>query len=76
MGCGHGLLGILSKIQGASLVTLQDYNQEVLEKVTIPTISANHLDATQFMVLSGDWGALKSNNQKYELLLGSELIYS
>lgn len=41
MGCGHGLLGILAKKQGASHVCLQDYNQDVLDRLTKATVQLN-----------------------------------
>ena len=41
IGCGHGLLGIMASKLGASHVCLQDYNQEVIEKLTKPTVQLN-----------------------------------
>lgn len=38
IGCGHGLLGILAYQLGAKYVTLQDYNQDVIDKLTKPTV--------------------------------------
>jgi len=41
LGCGHGLLGILASKLGAKEVCLQDYNKDVIEKLTIPTVQLN-----------------------------------
>eukprot|EP01104_Vermistella_antarctica_P000677 TRINITY_DN10811_c0_g1_i1.p1 TRINITY_DN10811_c0_g1~~TRINITY_DN10811_c0_g1_i1.p1 ORF type:complete len:348 (-),score=68.01 TRINITY_DN10811_c0_g1_i1:495-1538(-) len=39
-GCGHGLPGLLALLSGAR-VHFQDYNREVLERVTIPNVMRN-----------------------------------
>jgi predicted nicotinamide N-methyase len=41
MGCGHGIVGIMAKKLGASYVCLQDYNLDVLEKLTKLTVLLN-----------------------------------
>ncbi|KAI7738533.1 hypothetical protein M8C21_031618 [Ambrosia artemisiifolia] len=41
LGCGHGLPGIYSCLQGASAVHFQDFNSEVLQCLTIPNVVAN-----------------------------------
>ena len=41
LGCGHGLLGILAYKLGAKSVCLQDYNKDVIDKLTIPTVLLN-----------------------------------
>lgn len=41
IGCGHGLPGIFSCLQGASAVHFQDFNSEVLQCLTIPNVVAN-----------------------------------
>ncbi|XP_065357123.1 histidine protein methyltransferase 1 homolog [Calliphora vicina] len=40
LGCGSGLLGIFAFLKGAK-VTFQDYNKDVLEKITIPNVLLN-----------------------------------
>ncbi|XP_023294590.2 histidine protein methyltransferase 1 homolog [Lucilia cuprina] len=40
LGCGSGLLGIYAFLKGAK-VTFQDYNKDVLEKITIPNVLLN-----------------------------------
>jgi len=38
LGCGAGLLGLFSYLNGASNVCLQDYNSEVIENFSIPSV--------------------------------------
>ncbi|KAI3704375.1 hypothetical protein L1987_74593 [Smallanthus sonchifolius] len=62
LGCGHGLPGIYSCLQGASAVHFQDFNSEVLQCLTIPNVVANlpvksqslGVDA-QVRFFAGDW---------------------
>ena len=60
MGCGHGLLGIMAKKLGASHVCLQDYNQDVIEKLTKYSVNLNCKSLEGFEFMSGDWKHLKS----------------
>ncbi|KAI3775753.1 hypothetical protein L1987_45505 [Smallanthus sonchifolius] len=62
LGCGHGLPGIYSCLQGASAVHFQDFNSEVLQCLTIPNVVANlplksqSLGAdAQVRFFAGDW---------------------
>ena len=41
LGCGLGLPGIYTAMQGARSVDFQDYNAEVLKRVTIPNVILN-----------------------------------
>ena len=41
LGCGVGLLGIVSLLCGASTVHFQDYNREVISCLTVPSVIAN-----------------------------------
>ncbi|XP_020242021.1 histidine protein methyltransferase 1 homolog [Asparagus officinalis] len=41
LGCGHGLPGIFTLIEGATTVHFQDFNAEVLKFLTIPNVKAN-----------------------------------
>ena len=89
MGCGAGLLGIFAFLKGASSVCFQDYNCEVIESFTIPSLCASlsnaHIDPPQnegrLKLMSGDWGAvgkhLKAENSPlFDLILSSETIYN
>ncbi|KAH7652014.1 Protein-histidine N-methyltransferase protein [Dioscorea alata] len=41
LGCGHGLPGIFTCIEGASAIHFQDFNSEVLKCLTIPNVKVN-----------------------------------
>ncbi|KEP63490.1 UNVERIFIED_CONTAM: hypothetical protein HHA_312410 [Hammondia hammondi] len=41
LGCGHGLAGLLMIQRGAGAVVFQDLNEEVLLRVTAPTVALN-----------------------------------
>lgn len=108
IGCGVGLPGITALLKGAS-VHFQDYNDEVIEHVTIPNVllnqhrttqscpstTANRTLCTNFPTqtnrnfpevcrfFAGDWESLRdiinpsqSEEQKYDIILTSETIYS
>ncbi|XP_047317272.1 histidine protein methyltransferase 1 homolog [Impatiens glandulifera] len=63
LGCGHGLPGIFTCLEGASVVHFQDFNAEVLRCLTIPNVKAN-LDhhnrkkevEAEIRYFAGDWG--------------------
>ncbi|XP_071446327.1 histidine protein methyltransferase 1 homolog [Hetaerina americana] len=89
LGCGAGLLGIFTMLDGAS-VTFQDYNTEVIEWVTFPNILAN-LPGKSMQDLEkrcrffkGDWASfldlslkeIDSEDKKYDVILSSETIYN
>jgi hypothetical protein len=38
IGCGHGLVGVLVGVLGDARVTMQDYNNDVIEQLTKPTV--------------------------------------
>ncbi|GLI68227.1 hypothetical protein VaNZ11_012574 [Volvox africanus] len=87
LGCGHGLPGILALMSGAE-VHFQDYNHEVLRRLTIPNVIANMerlprsrpRPATRYF--SGDWRLVgehltsRGYGGHYDLILSSETIYS
>ncbi|KAJ6801997.1 histidine protein methyltransferase 1-like protein [Iris pallida] len=41
LGCGHGLPGIFTCLEGAAAVHFQDFNSEVLRFLTIPNVEVN-----------------------------------
>ncbi|XP_058739235.1 uncharacterized protein LOC131611150 [Vicia villosa] len=47
IGCGHGLPGIYSLLEGAAVVHFQDFNAEVLQSLTIPNLNANFSEKSQ-----------------------------
>lgn len=42
IGCGHGLLGIGAGMLGAKEIVFQDYNANVIEQLTKPTVDVNY----------------------------------
>jgi predicted nicotinamide N-methyase len=79
----------LARPQGASEVTLQDYNREVLVELTIPNATANlqrdgkSTDAQpsgscRLRYLAGDWARLHEHVEAhaYEVILTSDTVYS
>ncbi|KAI8007267.1 hypothetical protein LOK49_LG07G01146 [Camellia lanceoleosa] len=47
LGCGHGLPGIFTGLEGAAVIHFQDFNAEVLRCLTIPNVNANLLKKSQ-----------------------------
>ncbi|CAK8540597.1 unnamed protein product [Lathyrus sativus] len=70
VGCGHGLPGIYSLLEGAAVVHFQDFNAEVLQSLTIPNLNANFSeksqpsssplanDAPEVRFFAGDWSEI------------------
>ncbi|XP_072949097.1 histidine protein methyltransferase 1 homolog [Epargyreus clarus] len=84
LGCGAGILGIYAFLNG-SLVTFQDYNKEVIEKITIPNVLLNiededrENDISKCTFYCGDWASFDkklSENVQYDIILTSETIYN
>jgi predicted nicotinamide N-methyase len=88
LGCGHGLPGIVAMLAGAT-VDFQDYNKEVLEMLTHPSVMANwqanrgkDSPPPPVKYYSGDWGTLggllKESNltNSYDIILTTETIYT
>lgn len=77
LGCGGGLLGLYALLKGAAHVSFQDYNQEVLESLTLPNITLNKLDLSRCKLYYGDWNSLSDVMQtKFHIILTSETIYN
>uniref|UniRef100_A0A182MF81 protein-histidine N-methyltransferase n=1 Tax=Anopheles culicifacies TaxID=139723 RepID=A0A182MF81_9DIPT len=88
LGCGAGILGIEALLLGSSCVHFQDYNKDVLTKLTMVNYDlncrSNETDTTapetptvEVKFYSGDWGCFTDKyQQKYDLILTSETIYS
>ncbi|XP_041479163.1 histidine protein methyltransferase 1 homolog [Lytechinus variegatus] len=82
LGCGAGLPGIYSLQKGAT-VHFQDYNEEVLELLTIPNVQLNtkpEVYKERCLFLSGDWSLVQDlllkGATRYDVILTSETIYS
>ncbi|XP_049533738.1 histidine protein methyltransferase 1 homolog [Anopheles darlingi] len=85
LGCGAGILGIEAKLLGAAEVHFQDYNKDVLMKLTMVNydINCRSQDSgkkgdSPARFFSGDWASFteKYNDTKYDLILSSETIYN
>lgn len=78
LGCGTGLLGILTLIAGAQNVDFQDFNKEVLINTTMNNVLLNckeSLNVSKYY--SGDWKSFTEfNEDTYDLILTSETIYN
>lgn len=87
LGCGSGLPGLYALTEDARAVHFQDYNEEVIQRLTIPNVLLNaderKLGSCRFF--SGDWESLKSlllpsvaetPDAQYDVILTSETIYS
>lgn len=89
LGCGHGLPGLVALLGGAT-VHFQDYNAEVLELLTIPTVHANwkvKMEKKNILppvrYFSGDWIGLSQFLDNidelgagYDVILTTETIYT
>ena len=67
-----------------SLLVFQDYNDQVIEHITIPNILLNFEFESKIStrLFSGDWNNLEqtliseANNNLYDVILTSETIYN
>uniref|UniRef100_A0A1B0G9K6 protein-histidine N-methyltransferase n=1 Tax=Glossina morsitans morsitans TaxID=37546 RepID=A0A1B0G9K6_GLOMM len=85
LGCGAGLLGIYAYKQGAH-VDFQDYNQDVLQQITLPNLLINTTEQTPLdqvfenvKFYSGDWSKWTEfckGSYIYDVILTSETIYN
>ena len=84
-----GLPGIVCATRGARIVDFQDYNVEVIDRLTIPNVLLNVPNAPEdggsggvvrpeCRFFSGAWGSLEEilPTSKYDLILTSETIYN
>ncbi|XP_008558586.2 histidine protein methyltransferase 1 homolog [Microplitis demolitor] len=83
LGCGAGIVGIFLLSKG-STVHFQDYNNEVIQLVTIPNVALNISSSDDINKVSefysGDWESfgelLTRENNYYDLILSCETIYN
>ncbi|XP_038044698.1 histidine protein methyltransferase 1 homolog [Patiria miniata] len=86
LGCGAGLPGIYASKKGAAGVHFQDYNEEVIEHMTIPSVVLNRSQDgptnQDLRFFAGDWSLVQQKlissnpDTKYDIILTSETIYS
>ncbi len=76
IGCGHGLLAVAAGKLKAKEIIVQDYNRNVIEELTKPTLVVNGVECP-VEYLWGDWDtmAVGEDDQRYDIILGSELTY-
>uniref|UniRef100_A0A182F4D7 protein-histidine N-methyltransferase n=2 Tax=Anopheles albimanus TaxID=7167 RepID=A0A182F4D7_ANOAL len=83
LGCGAGILGIEAKLLGAAEVHFQDYNKDVLTKLTMVNYDINcrsedsgKKEDSSVRFFSGDWASFTEKyDTKYDIILSSETIY-
>lgn len=77
IGCGHGLLGIAALKSGGAICYFQDFNKEVLENVTALNAFINDVDPSCYRFAYGDWDNLvgMQGNEKFDIIVGAEIIY-
>lgn len=77
LGCGRGLPGIYAALHGASSVVLQDYNLDVIEKLTIPNCKLNGCPDNVIQFSASAWKDCETlfPSKKYDFVLASETIY-
>ena len=75
LGTGCGLLGIsiLKKIN-VKYYTFSDYNDDVLNNLK-ENIKINKINNKNYEILKLDWKDYNTFNNKYDIIIGSELIY-
>ena len=82
LGCGAGLPGICAMKQGASEVHFQDYNVDVMELYTIPSVlELNDVKTCKLAFYAGDWlemslKAYEIIGLKFDVILTAESIYN
>ncbi|EGG23865.1 peptidase M20 family protein [Cavenderia fasciculata] len=76
IGCGHGLPALFCRLNN-SIVTCQDYNEEVIKTLTQPNTILNDIQ-NNVTFISGDWKHVNQllGKEKFDLILTSDTIYS
>ena len=77
LGTGCGLLGIsiLKQIPFISHYTFSDYQDSVLENLNKNIIKNNLKENKKYNIIKLDWRDYSKIDLKYDIILGSELIY-
>ncbi|KAK7790241.1 hypothetical protein R5R35_001045 [Gryllus longicercus] len=85
LGCGAGILGVLALVHGCT-VHFQDYNESVLNSLTIPNVllnlskDENDDKIARCRFFAGDWLSFLElthrQNILYDIILTSETIYN
>lgn len=70
LGCGAGLLGVYAFLNGSEHVCLQDYNSEVVENFTLPTVQKNISINDSTNKNGGDCHSDNNSLDKFEFISG------
>ncbi|KAL7070144.1 hypothetical protein ACQ4LE_010300 [Meloidogyne hapla] len=78
LGCGAGLPSIVAALNGASSLTLQDFNDYVLEANTKINFQLNGIDLSKCFFVKCDWANCEELKgfKKFDRILTSETIYN
>ncbi|KAF7632415.1 hypothetical protein Mgra_00008195 [Meloidogyne graminicola] len=78
LGCGAGLPSIVAALNGATSLTLQDFNDYVLETCTKRNFQLNGIDLEKCFFIASDWNNCEElkNSKKFDIILTSETIYN
>nr|CAD2136307.1 unnamed protein product [Meloidogyne enterolobii] len=78
LGCGAGLPSIVAALNGAASLTLQDFNDYVLEANTKINFQLNGIDLSKCSFVKCDWAnCLELEGfKKFDIILTSETIYN
>ena len=80
MGCGHGLPGIYLLLKGINEICFQDFNKEVLDKITKNYINQlkNNFGLNfekNVNYVDGDWGAFHYD-KKFDVIISGDTLYN
>lgn len=81
LGCGHGVPGIVTLKAFEDTIeeiVFTDFNREVLQETTWPSIKLNLNDdaLNKVRCIAGDWSSLSSLVDKFDLILSAETLYT
>lgn len=81
LGCGHSLPGLVALRRGAALLALHDYNEDVIESVTLPNLALNGFGGdARVRCFSGDWDSFEAPEAcdlpGFDVILTAETVYS
>ena len=79
LGCGQALPAIAAAKCGALSVTVQDFNEEVIEKCTRPVFIENGLSDFPATYLFGSWESMLTDSQlksSFDVIIMSETLYN
>ncbi|PXF49343.1 Histidine protein methyltransferase 1-like [Gracilariopsis chorda] len=76
LGAGHAIPSIVAAMQDATVLCIQDYNEEVLRDVTIPNLTTNTSNVP-VRYFAGGWKTLPYNlRRRFDIILSADTIYA